>query len=400
MMSYVISTLVVTILVLAVFYQLRKSTGATTLTRELRIKLQKVKVRLAEIVEEIETQTDSWEPPRTVKFITSWWVAGFKGWIFFFIGTTVYLFGLAVCSGAGYLMGTLVGLGLGMSVCGGTLWSVMYISFGFRSLGYLEFAVVERTGTFYRVMLGGWHVLCLPGIIDKVVSPQPPKSTESTFEIQSLVLYKDEEIDLVGGTSVKIAAHAYYQIPKRADMVLRWQYVINDVKTKLKDLFENATRGILQSWTLNEALQNRGTLWQTARQIYVENGKAELLQESIRGLEDLGVIIDDDNPLIVSDIILDEKIKTQRIKVLEAEQEAEAIRRKGRGRVDEIIAFKKRAGGIGDKDPDPTVTISDSEIVAYLLNRSSLEAVQNSKASLTLVAQAMNQVATMFNAGG
>ena len=183
-------------------------------------------------------------------------------------------------------------------------------------------------------------------------------------------------------------------------MVLRWQYVINDVKTKLKDLFENATRGILQSWTLNEALQNRGTLWQTARQIYVENGKAELLQESIRGLEDLGVIIDDDNPLIVSDIILDEKIKAQRIKVLEAEQEAEAIRRKGRGRVDELIAFKKKAIGFGDKEPDPTVTMSDSEIVAYLLNRSSLEAVQNSKANLTLVAQAMNQVATMFNAGG
>lgn len=224
------------------------------------------------------------------------------------------------------------------------IWGFIYVGLGLRINRKQEFLVIERFGKFYRVAFSGIRILCLPHLIDMVVV----KPGLGTLEFQDIPISSEpgQEVDFTDG-SAPIKGTAYFSIgdPNKrtfaelVDDIIRFSYAYQKPLDRIANVLTEFAREHLQGMTVDEA--------QVRAKKLPEVLKGTAGTEVKTALEEIGVHLDPERSITVSDIDLPTEIKASRQRSLDAAREADATGKLGQGyanAINFIIEAAKKAG--------------------------------------------------------
>lgn len=211
----------------------------------------------------------------------------------------------------------------------------IYVGWGYTIVGQNQAAVVERFGKFNRVIFPGWHILCFPGIIDRLTESKNQHKKfipiGQAFPVQ--VFEASEQIDLSNDT-VGIDIFVWVQVGIPGDLdegsiageVRKYVYTQEDAKKYLGALVTDRIRPIIQAMNLDEALKlNAETVL-----------AAKARQELQEALKNVGLYLREPNVITVGDFRLSPQTVALREKILEAQKNRQA-------REEEALGFRKAA---------------------------------------------------------
>ncbi|MBI5798647.1 MAG: hypothetical protein HZB10_01825 [Candidatus Yonathbacteria bacterium] len=219
------------------------------------------------------------------------------------------------------------------------VWMGSYILWGFRIISNTEYVVIERFGEFSRVVHSGPRLLCLPGIIDKVV-------VQGTLRWQELRLFAYEEgkreykVDFKNGSTlvdIKASIRVGPQGQSLNDLnkaIYLFTYSFkNDSERmeRIENVLESALVPKLQALEIDKALEEKDAIAEVA------NGDECVIETLIS----VGIELNSQKGVIIADIILPPEIIAQRQKKLEGQSEAEKQSAQGLGYARSIMAVKQ-----------------------------------------------------------
>jgi hypothetical protein len=210
------------------------------------------------------------------------------------------------------------------------LFLAVYIALGIRVVPEAEAWVVERFGQRHRICQKGLHLLCLPGLVDRV-------RQKVSLKLERTDLYKDEtgnEIDFACGTSAPVKAQAWHKVGDSDEDIYKSVYEIDDPINFIEEVFDHFARPELEAKTLEEA-QTKKFLKQLAKEAISE------LRDIIHDAS--GIWIDLKEGFLLTDIVIPAEYKAQRIKEIEGQKDAERATKRGKGYADAIAAIMKAA---------------------------------------------------------
>lgn len=225
-------------------------------------------------------------------------------------------------------------------VSGLILWMSIYFFWGFRIVQNTRYLVIERFGEYSRIVHSGPRILCLPGLIDKVVD-------EDTLRWRELPLFADEaekyQVDFKDG-STPIVMKASYRVGPQTDSmeaidnaIYLFTYTMkngDERDERIEEILESSVVPQLQGLEIAEALVQKDSI---AEKVTVD--------PHVRSaLEAIGIELNPQKGLIISDIALTPEIVTQRQKKLEGASEAEKQKAQGLGYARSIKAIMEELG--------------------------------------------------------
>lgn len=207
----------------------------------------------------------------------------------------------------------------GEAIGGVFLFLAIYFYWGWTPISNMEYLVIERFGEFSRIVHSGSRFLTLPGLIDKIVA-------RGTLGEQSLILFAAENgkphvIDFKDGSSPVDATASFSVGPRDAETgsidnaIYKYTYAIrneNERRKRISMILESATSPQLQALKIDEALQQKDTV--------AEGVTAE--KKTRDALETIGIELNPQKGLIISDIELPPEIVEQRQKTLQGASDA------------------------------------------------------------------------------
>lgn len=231
----------------------------------------------------------------------------------------------------------------------------IYVGWGLTVVRQNQSANVERFGKFHKILPAGWHILCLPGIVDKVTAS--PNGHDRIPVMQKFPIAVLNE----GGTggqfvdfsddSAEVDAELWVQVGDPdwnldsnwnlvADAAHKYVYAAGDSKARAQKIVGEFLRPQLQALTVDEALQRKGEL----------AGKiGDVREELNKALNEMGLWLAKEKPLTIGDFKLSNETVAFRREVLEASKQAEVRTKKAAGtrRAIEIIARGEDGNGPG-----------------------------------------------------
>lgn len=215
------------------------------------------------------------------------------------------------------------------------VWACIYFSWGFRIIRNTEYLVIERFGKFSGIVHSGPRILCLPGLIDIVVA-------SGTLRYKELTLFTSKEdrylVDF-SDCSAPVVMKASYRVGpqdkslKEADnAIYLFTYSINnlsELEERIEGILESATAPQLRALVISDALLQKNAI--------ADSVTADLNVR--RALEAIGVELNPQKGLIISDISLTPEIIALRQKKLQGSSEAIKQVLQGKGYAQTIKAI-------------------------------------------------------------
>ena len=200
----------------------------------------------------------------------------------------------------------------------------VYVAWGWRINHKQQFFVVERFGYLLRICIGGAPILCLPGLIDRVVEDE-----WSTLEYQHFNLYVDQykkldrERALVnftdGSAVVAITLNFCIGSPRRdnesegewrsrlKNAIICWTYAYEEPVKRIEALADAYVRPELGTRTIDKATADMGDI----------GNKAAKEIESL--LEIFGAYLAEKNSVLIRNIEIPEELQKIRMERLMGE---------------------------------------------------------------------------------
>lgn len=277
----------------------------------------------------------------------------------------------------------------------------IYVGWGYTIVGQNQAAVVERFGKFNRVIFPGWHILCLPGLIDRLTEslekhnkfvPTLQRFPVKVFDKGELIDVVDDSVGIDINVWVQIGdpnLNPPYDLSKKEDRdllavdVCKYVYGAKDSKAYVSALMDDRIRPIIQSLRLEEALKIDS---EKALGINPANPTHDPKAELKEPLRVVGLYLAGKDCLTIGDFNLSEKTKALRAKILEAQksQEARIAAAKGFRLAAEVLANgepKKDAAGNIIATPD-SEKITIREAVEAQNRLAALETLKGSELRL------------------
>lgn len=223
-------------------------------------------------------------------------------------------------------------------------WLALYSYWGFRIIPNREYLVIERFGIFNRIVHSGPRILCLPGLIDKIVD------SGGSLRSREIELFADEkppyQVDFIDG-SAQVRSKAWYCLgPEKCNDLTALDEAIYDftytlkneqaVRERIEDVLESSFVPQLQRLTIAEALVQKDTVAENAVNTEVRDA-----------LKVNGIYLIEKRSFIITDIVLPDEIIKQRQKKLEGESEANKQEELGAGYGRAIAGVIKAARAAG-----------------------------------------------------
>lgn len=198
------------------------------------------------------------------------------------------------------------------------VWAGIYFAWGFRIIRNTEYLVIERFGKFSGIVHSGPRILCLPGLIDIVVA-------NGTLRYKELVLFtnkKDRYLVDFSDCSTPVVMKASYRVgpqdkslEETDNAIYLFTYTINnlnELEERIEGILESATAPQLRALVISDALLQKNTI-----------ADAVTADINVRSaLEAIGVELNPQKGLIISDISLTTEIIALRQKKLQGSSEA------------------------------------------------------------------------------
>lgn len=269
------------------------------------------------------------------------------------------------------LCGILPGIILALSV---------YIGWGFRLIPENEFWVIERLRQYDRTLLTGWHIMCLPGLVDSIA----PNGGRGDFRLHQVIKKLEnpnEMIDFTDGSSKVVYEIWYYVISPKApindsagnpikDGPFRSVYKVKETEDRISQVLTNRMRPLLQRRSIDDASRN------------LENISKKIRNDPAvkNAMHEMGVDLEQSRGFIISDIDLSDEVKAIRQEKLVGEKEAQRQEAVGAGyglAIRKIIETASRDGG---------TKITWTEARQIYEKQRALEAIQKTGAGIHFIA--------------
>lgn len=255
-------------------------------------------------------------------------------------------------------------------------WTILYVIAGLEIVGPKDFVVVERMGLFHRVLKPGWRVLCMPGIIDRIVNPDGIRS----LKVRELVLYSDPEdkenkLDFACGATAAVKAILYYRVVDP----IAFTYSSDNVLSRMEEIMDSITRRILQSDTIDAASKNLKSI----------SASIAADKDTMNALIEMGVEMVN---YVITDIILPEDVIANREKVLAAEKDAEAQEKIGHGYMRAIEAMMECMEKKGLK-------YNFEKALDFYLEMQRMKTLRETKSNVTLIGHNIREVGMLIGTG-
>ncbi len=258
-------------------------------------------------------------------------------------------------------------------ICGVVLSLALYGGLGLTFVAPNDFLVVERLSEFYSIKKGGPRLLCIPGLVDQIVK-------KGDYKAHKIVLYRDEKnnkIDFLDG-SAPVKAEVWYRVnPKIIDAEMRWTYVLDDPEGRIEEVFDGSLRPTLQRKTIDEA---SGNLKDIASNIQIDQGIVDSLKE-------IGVLQEDTNGFILTDIGLTPEQEAIRNKKLEGKAEADKLVSLAEGYANGPLAIQAKIRKVSGNE-----NFSIEQAMNLFREQTSFAAIKETGANITLVAPSMSGI--------
>lgn len=259
----------------------------------------------------------------------------------------------------------------------------IYFYWGFKIVPTTEYLVVERFGEFSRILHSGPRILCLPGLIDKVVD-------SGTLRYRKLSLFADEgktyHVDFKDG-STPVSMEASYRVgpqgatnEEKNEAIYLFTYTMKseqERKERIEGILESAAIPQLQSYEISEALLQKDSIAEKVTQD----------QQVRAALEAMGVELNTQKGLIIPDIALTPEIIAERQKKLAGTSEAAKQREQGLGYARSIKAIMEELG------------VDANEARSIYEAQRGLETLNTLKANVSFVAPDMKGIQKTMGVG-
>jgi hypothetical protein len=257
------------------------------------------------------------------------------------------------------------------------------------------FTVIERFGKLWDVKFAGLRLI-IPYIDNQIL--------RENFLQKSVELFKDMEIDFVGG-SAPVLADAWYQVGNPADLddgdeeaiervrsqVLKYTYRVRaeDRAARVADIFRGSFRTYLETRTIAEAQAEAEDLANKAVEGIPEREGAKV------ALAEIGVFPFPGKGIIVRDIVLPPIIIQLREQVLRGEMDAkEAV---ARAQVYWKPLTEMKTGFVG-AGPG-RMELTDGDILRLFLAQKGLDTLQRTPSNVTLIAKDIDNLQKIITVG-
>ncbi len=230
------------------------------------------------------------------------------------------------------------------SISGGIVWFGLYLSLGIRLVTQNQFLVIERFGQYYRTARAGIRVLCLPGLVDRLA---PHGGGYDHYWHRSDLYEAENKIDFTDA-SAGLKAQIWWRVKKEdkdKDAPQKWAYSVENTEARIKEIIDGTLRVLLQGQSLDEASKN---LIEITRKVMADPGV-------IKALDEMGVELDPNKGVVITDIVLSESIIAAREEALRGVREASKQGAQGLGYIRAILAIQEDAARGRLNDPsDPS----------------------------------------------
>lgn len=255
-------------------------------------------------------------------------------------GIMVVLFFTAGTLGSklfGYLLGTPLPGAVIYGFAGITIWACIYVAWGIQQVEENCYLVIERFGKYYRTAHSGLRILCLPNIVDRVA----PNGGEGDYKWREIELNNPKNKLDFKDASAPFVAVIWYRVKKTFDGPERFTYEVKDTEARIKSTIDGSLRFLLQQYTIDGACEKLTDISLRVRQD----------SEIQNALDGLGIELDPDKGVIITDIVLPQSLIDVREETLRGEREAAKQKEQGAGYARAIMAIKETmAKGAKDKD--------------------------------------------------
>lgn len=207
------------------------------------------------------------------------------------------------------------------------VWFGIYFFWGFRIIPQTDYLVVERFGTFNRIVHSGPRILCFPGLIDKIAD-------RGTLRWRELALFADDKepyrVDFKDG-STPVVMKASWRIGPQGNTLAELDRAIylftytmrsdGEREERIEEVLESAAIPQLQQYEISQALVEKDAV---AEKVTGDSGVLDALMA-------IGIELNPQKGLIIPDIALTPEIIEQRQKKLQGASEAEKQKAQGLG---------------------------------------------------------------------
>lgn len=315
-------------------------------------------------------------------------------WLSFLIGAAIFI----------ALLAATTGVSMAVSFIGGLVWNYfhpdkpaislwqalaffevglfsgtgIYLWYGLRFIPQNEFLVIERFGRYVRTVNAGPRILCFPDIVDRVA----PNGGKGDYKKHRIDLYADEpgnELDFKEGGSAAVKVQVWYRIYDPA----KWVYAVKDSENRIEEISDGVLRSLTQKKTIEQASKNLSNL---SRKVQDDPGVKSSLAE-------IGAVLESDGGVIITDIVLGQRIQELRNLELEGTKEASKWKQEGRG-------FYLAVKAIMDEATAAKNPITYEQAKDLYLTRTAQQAYERSGAKSTFVSPDIKGVGIMLGAPG
>ncbi len=290
----------------------------------------------------------------------------------------------------GGILFTLASFTIAQSMSGWILWFGIYFYFGFKIVRNKDYLVIERFGEFSRIVHAGPRLLCFPGLIDKIAD-------SGTLRYREMPLFSDDEekegenkkvyrVDFKDG-STPITAKASYRVGPQGttigelnEAIYRYTYTMQsdaEREERIEELLESGAIPQLQGLEIAQALVEKDTV----------ADKVTADPKIRSAIEAIGVELNPQKGLIISDIALTPEIIAQRQKKLEGASEADKQSAQGLGYARTIQAIMTE------------LKVSQAEARAIYETQRGLETLEKLKAHTSFVSPDIKGMLNMVGVG-
>lgn len=308
--------------------------------------------------------------------ILDWITFGFPGLVLL-IGTAA----VGIYFDAGVIGSILLGLSLAI------LWASIVFAFGYVSISKRQYAVYERFGKVRLVLFEG--IGWVNPLFDRL------NGSVGSLAMKEIRLYTDEpgraEMDFTDA-SAPVHVKSAYSVgrPEDADAnnwealrdaVIAFTYTYSNPESRIETILDGELRPRLQAMSIDDAQHSNDEACMAAALAAADT------------LSTFGVYQPAQSPIVVEDIDLPESVVALRQQVLEGEKEAERDALQLQGPARAIVAVREALTDAG-------VSMSDEDIVKFLLTQQGLDTISKTGANITLVSPDVEGLLKTLGVGG